>query len=261
MAQVAVASDASSRSSVGAPARSTPSGRGQQPAEEPLAAGADHHRVARAPRARRGGAAGQVVGRGLAEPDARVDPDLARPRRRAPARPARPGSRLDLGDHVVVAGIDLHGVGRALHGAWPPSRRPARPATSCERGRHVVDQGGAGRDRGPGHRRLDACRSRPAPRRPAPRSPGRPGAAPRPRRPARRRAGSTRRRRRRRRRPRRPGSGPWAIATSGSRNRPPSENESGVTLSTPITSGITRREGTTSRQIEDRAAPVVAAGR
>src|SRR6516225_7539646 len=29
----------------------------------------------------------------------------------------------------------------------------------------------------------------------------------------------------------------WAIAAAGSRKRPPSENESGVTLSTPITSG------------------------
>ena len=32
------------------------------------------------------------------------------------------------------------------------------------------------------------------------------------------------------------------MAASGSRNRPPSENESGVTLTTPMTSGRTRRE-------------------
>ena len=32
-------------------------------------------------------------------------------------------------------------------------------------------------------------------------------------------------------------SAAWAIATAGSRNRPPSEKESGVTLSTPMTSG------------------------
>src|SRR5579862_2277545 len=32
-------------------------------------------------------------------------------------------------------------------------------------------------------------------------------------------------------------SSPWATACSGSRYRPPSENESGVTLSTPITDG------------------------
>jgi hypothetical protein len=37
---------------------------------------------------------------------------------------------------------------------------------------------------------------------------------------------------------------PWAIAAPGSRNSPPSENESGVTLSTPITSGPRGAEST-----------------
>ena len=54
---------------------------------------------------------------GLAEADARVDPDLVDAGGAAPRAPLGEEG-LHLGDHVVVAGVDLHGAGRApaVHG-------------------------------------------------------------------------------------------------------------------------------------------------
>jgi hypothetical protein len=88
------------------------------------------------------------VGGGLAEPDARVDPHLADPRigRGGGASHQEPP---DLVDHVVVAGIVLHGAGVTGHVHRDPAdiqlggHRP-------QRGAHVVDQGGPGRHRGTG---------------------------------------------------------------------------------------------------------------
>src|SRR5689334_6563618 len=47
-------------------------------------------------------------------------------------------------------------------------------------------------------------------------------------------------------------SRPWAIASAGSRNAPPSENESGVTFTTPMTAGAGNlsRSGSTLRSLE-----------
>ena len=151
--------------------------------------------------------------------------------------------RLDLGDDVVVARVALHRARVAEHVHQAAARRrPRRPrsaisgsprsavtsltivAPAAERGRG--DGGLRGVDRDP---RLGARR------RPAPRSPAAPGAAPRPRDtgsapgrvdspPMSRIAAPSAR-----------AAAPWAIAASGSRYSPPSENESGVTLTTPMT--------------------------
>ena len=67
-------------------------------------------------------------------------------------------------------------------------------------------------------------------------------AAPRRAQPAARPGASTRRRRRPGRRPPRAGAGPCSIARAASRKRPPSEKESAVTLTMPITSGRSQSE-------------------
>ena len=155
-------------------------------AEEPLAAGADQHPGADSPPAAATSAStwaeqGQVVLGGLAEADARVDPDLGDAGRAGPLGQAEQEA-VHLGHHVVVAGVGAACRPGCPACAWPPSRRRLggdRPQSA----RDVVDQGGAGGHRGPGHRRLDRVDRHPDRSRPGPRPPGSPGAAPRPRRP------------------------------------------------------------------------------
>ena len=75
MAQVAVATEASSRSSTGAGSGGTV-GSPHEEAEEALPAGPDHHREAGGGDLVEVAQQAQVVVDGLAEPDPRVDPDL-----------------------------------------------------------------------------------------------------------------------------------------------------------------------------------------
>ena len=168
------------------------------------------------------------------------------------ARDARPRARPRVAvDEEVAdlarrrrrsAGLPASCAARPACASRRARRRPRRRHRAC-RGRcaagDVVDDASRRRRARPRRPRPSWCRCSPArrlggerARRPAAR-----GAAPRRRRPARRRAGSTRRRRRARRRPPRPASRPCATAASGSRKRPPSEKESGVTLTMPMTAG------------------------
>ncbi len=95
----------------------------------------------------------QVVVPALAEADAGVDPHLGD----TPADRGRAGALhqilADLGHHVVIAGIRLHhgGVRRHVHG--DPSDAQLG-GDGPQGGGHVVDDGGAGADGRPGHRRL-----------------------------------------------------------------------------------------------------------
>ena len=166
----------------------------------------------------------------------------------------------DVGDDVVV-----DARGRCMSVAVPAPvhrdvrrRRARRPRRSMlgvgQAAADVVDERGAGLDRRRGD--LGAHRVDADDRRPSAASAATTGATRRSSsldaRPRRRRAGSTRRRRRRGRRPRRRSSRPCATAASGSSQRPPSENESGVTLTTPMTqrpagAGERRAAGVTGR--------------
>ena len=233
---VAVASEPSSRSSTGTSA--TPSDAASSRPEEPLAAGAHDHRAAGGDQLVEVGEQGQVVLRGLAEADARVDPDLVDPGVAGRPRPARPGSRGPRRPRRRSGGRPASCAGRPAC-ASPPSRR-RRGRHLVQRGGHVVDERGAGGDGRLGHLGVAGVDRDPDVRRPGLAITGstrrlllgrvdRLGA----------RAGSTRRRRRPRRPPRPPAGAPWATAAAGSRYRPPSENESGVTFRTPITSGST----------------------
>ena len=216
-------------------------GPGGQPAEERLAAGADDHRAARSPPAGRGGAAAAGCGRRSCR---------SRCRGRSTPRPPRPPSAsvgpvdqevADLGHHVVVVGVDLHGRRARPACAWPPSRRRRPAATGHSEAETSLMRVAPAATAASATAALRVSTETRTRGRPAPRSPGPPGGAPRPRRPA-----------------RRPGrvdspptsttsapsairSSPWPMAASGSNQRPPSENESGVTLRTPITkvTGVT----------------------
>ena len=177
----------------------------------------------------------------LPEADSRVEADelLADPlgdRERQPLLE----EGLDLRDDVVVARVGLHRPRLALH-VHQAAVRARLGDDACElriaaqRG-DVVDQLRAELERLPrdlGLRGVDRDR---LPLR-ALRAPAGPAAAPRRQARPPSRAGSTRRRRRRSPRP--ASSMPSASAVAASRRRctPPSENESGVTLITPITEG------------------------
>ena len=103
---------------------------------------------------------GQVVVSGLAEAEARVDPDLADARRFGHAATRSARWRDDLVDDVVVVG--------APAAWWPASPcmcmatqpTPSSAATSPQRRRDVVDQRGAGCDGGARDLGLGGCRSR-----------------------------------------------------------------------------------------------------
>ena len=121
---------------------------GQQHTEGPLAAGADRDREPLRHQVVQTGQERHVVGGRLAEPDARVQPHLRDPGPGGPVGPLdqEPGHVVD---HVVVAGLALHGprVAHHVHGHPPDAQvgghRPQRRA-------HVVDEGGARRHGGPG---------------------------------------------------------------------------------------------------------------
>ena len=184
----------------------------------------------------------EVVRDRLAEADAGVeaDPllgDALRDREREPLLE----ERRDLGRDVVVARLRLHRPRLALHvheaevraGVGDDSRELGVAAQS----RDVVDEDRAALERGPRDGRLRGVdRDREARRR-AGREPARRAAAPPPRRRRPSRAASTRRRCRRSRLPPPTIRLAASTATAGSRWTPPSENESGVTLTTPITDG------------------------
>ncbi len=207
--------------------------------DEALARSADQERQAEAAPGVEPGDADQALLRRLAEADAGIEHDALARDAGARGDFERAREELgDVGDNVdgwiggiaivhdddgrIVLGDDARHVGVALQ---PP---------------HVVDDRGAGlerpgrhgglhrvdRDRNaePDHGRQDAGKARCAPPRAAPQ-------------PHRHRAASIPRRYRECRRLRRPGACAWAMAAAGSRKRPPSENESGVTLRTPMTSG------------------------
>jgi hypothetical protein len=77
---------------------------GVERGDEALAAGAQQDRIAQGDEARQGGQQGQVVGGGLAEADARIQPDLLAldPGGHGGEGPGQQEG-LDLGDHVVIA--------------------------------------------------------------------------------------------------------------------------------------------------------------
>ena len=194
-------------------------------------------------RARRGGAAA----RGCARRSCRSRcPGRAR---RAPRRSPLDGEReplleerLHVGDDVVVARVVLHGARLAEHvhqaavGAGV-GHDPGQRGVEAEGG-YVVDDRRAGVERRPrdrGLRRVDGdpcvLRRRVAPPRaapagaPRPRAPGsEPGRVDSP--PMSRIAAPSAASRR-----------PCSTAATASRNSPPSENESGVTLTTPMITG------------------------
>ena len=134
------------------------------------------------------------------------------------------------------------------HTSAPDSATTAAIAGIPAQRRDVVHEHRAGAGGGARHRGLggvDRQRDRaPLPR--AARSPASPAAAPRRPAPARRRGAWTRRRRRRGPRPRRPCARHARPPRPGPGTRPPSENESGVTFSTPITAGR-GNDGSTSK--------------
>ena len=178
MAQVAVASEPASRSSTGR-------GLAARGAARPGAPGSPCGWCRPAPGSPSATSSGevaqqgQVVGRRSCRSRCRGRP---RPRRtpassgrrgplgqegRAPRRPRRRSG----GRPAWCAGVALHVHGHPAD-AELGGHRP-------QRGRDVVDQRGPGRHRGLGHRRLDGVDRHPDVRRPAPRPPGPPGAAPR----------------------------------------------------------------------------------
>ena len=142
-----------------------------------------------------------------------------------------------------------------------PAPRSAQSAAISGSPRRAVTSltiAAPGVERRRGDRRLRGVdRDRAPPSRASPATTGiDPRAAPPPRRPPRPPAGSIRRRRRGSSAPAAASSRPCAIAASGSRYSPPSENESGVTLTTPISFiGVMR-----SAAASDAGAESVAAG-
>ena len=138
------------------------------PGDHPLAAGPEEDRKADLNQPVQMRRQGQVVGQGLAEADAGIEPDpLARhPRGHGRFGPGRQFG-ADLGDDVVVAGIGLHGlrlaahmhehdlaaqfgggrqtVGREAEGRHiVPDRRPGRDGGAGDFGFHGVDADRAG---------------------------------------------------------------------------------------------------------------------
>ena len=230
------------------PSRS-PTSRPVERADEALARRPDDDRPAELPQLAEPAQELEVVLDGLAEPDPRIDPDplLGDPRADGDLDPLGE-ERLHVVDHVVVGRGLLHRARRPLHvhqhhvaAALRADRRQLR--VRAQRG-HVVDDLGAGVERRLGDRGLRGVdRDRRVQRRRAPRAPGATRASSSSaddlagagtgrlpadveevgaRRPASSRA--------------------WAIAASASRYRPPSENESGVTLTMPISRiGASRR--------------------
>ena len=251
IAQTAVASEPSRRSSVGTgvgvrggPA-STPGsggaaarrvGRGQEPPEERLARHADADGEAGGHQGVEVGEQGQVVGRPSCRTRTRGRSRPRRRRRRRPASARATRKSRTSADDVVVGGVDLHGPGVAQHVHRDPAdavrRRPPGRATPTRRSRAwprldggLGRRGVAGVDRDPhvrGQRRDD-------------------GQHPalllvrvhRGRRRAGRLAADVDHRRHLRPRARGRGRRP----RPGRTYRPPSEKESGVTLTTPITAG------------------------
>ena len=181
-----------------------------------------------------------LVGR-LAEPEPGIDDEVV------PADAEPQGAvdgALEVGDdlgqegRVARLGPVVHDHQRdAVIGGEPGERLVVADAP------HVVDQVGAGGQRGLGDRGLrgvDAERHAGQGRPEAGDDRDDPARAPRRRRPARGRAASIRRRRRAGRRPRRPSAGRPRRPPRPGRSRPPArrpspENESGVTLRMPIT--------------------------
>ena len=207
--------------------RLTPSSTGKPRADDPVQAGQQ----------------GQVVAPGvLPKPMPGSSQIRSRATPAAMAASARAGQEgRDLGHHVVVARLGLHGARLALHvhqhhlaaelgGDGQAVRRTA------QRGDVVPDRR-AGRDGGAGHGGLhgvdgDRDVALGADRRDQRDDAGDLlGLGDRRRRPA----GWTRRRCRGCRRRRRSAAGAWASGRVGSRKRPPSEKLSGVTLTTPMT--------------------------
>ena len=226
--------------------RSSTGGAGQG-ADERLARGADDHRVAERREVAERGSRREVAGR---------RPCRSRCRdRAAPARAGMPAARaaaarsreerVHLGDHVGVARVRSASCAARRACASAPRRRRARRPAAASPGHAprvtsltitAPASSAAARDRGLAG--VDRDQRRRGAAAPAPRSP----ATTRSRLdslrlPARRRAGWTRRRRRARRRPRRSGARRARPRGLGSAQRPPSENESGVTLRIPITAG------------------------
>ena len=188
-------------------------GVAEQAAEEPLAARADEHRVARWRRsASRWASSVRLWACGLAEPDARVDPHLGHAGGARPRRPARPGRRAPRRRRRRSGGRPASWRARPACAWRPRPRRARRPRAPLARA-DVVEQRGPGGDRGPGHRRLAGVDRHPGALGGQRLDHGHdPAQLLGLRRPARRRAGWTRRRRRASRRPRRAGPG---------RGRPP----------------------------------------
>jgi len=129
----------------------------EQP-QEALAASADHD--ARAAGVLRGAdqlvhvvEQREVVRRGLAEADAGVDPDLGHAGGHGAAG-TLDHETVDLGHHVPVVGVGLHGPGLALHVHGHPAG-PGGRRHLPQRGRDVVDEGGADGQGGLGHLPLD----------------------------------------------------------------------------------------------------------
>ena len=101
----------------------------------------------------------QVVGRRLAEADARVDPDLGHARRQRLPGPLE-HEAVHLGHDVVVAGVVLHGAGLALHVHGHPARTGVGRHLP-QRGRDVVDQARPGGDRRRRHLGLERVHREP----------------------------------------------------------------------------------------------------
>ena len=163
------------------------------------------------------------------------------------ARERRLELALHLAHHVVVDGVPRHvaGVPRMCISTTGHAAVAQRaPAWRDRRARDVVHEVGARFERGVAPRAPSGCRPRSAWRTPlhaAPRSPAPRAASPPRRAPARRPVGWTRRPRRAGRPP-----PPRAGARAPPRRarsawRPPSENESGVTFTTPMKKGRARR--------------------
>ena len=133
----------------------------------------DHAPAIPWPRGVRGAGAGTVVVGGLAETDARVDPDLAH------ASGPRPLGPLDeeaatSADHVVVARVAAASSAGSPCMCMATQPTPRRRGHRGQRRGHVVDQRGPGLDGGLGHRRPCGCRSTPGRAAPAPRPQARP---------------------------------------------------------------------------------------
>ena len=160
------ASEPSSRSSGGvteavAGPRGEPASEAQQAPRKPLRLVPTTHRPAEAHELVEVAQQGQVVVGRLAEPDARVDPDLGHPGAARLGRPLGEEGR-DLGDDVVVARARAAWCAGSPCMCMATQPTPSSAATGQQAGRHVVDEGGAGGDRRARPPPACGCRSRPA---------------------------------------------------------------------------------------------------